>query len=108
MCNGRLDTLREISIVSIVEKGFPEIGVCQRNSAIQACVCVYQSIQRINLAPVWCIDQLPIGHREVYWSETLPNPDGSIETSLSGSVQGQFGVYVFWNFFSSTHFTAAA
>ena len=77
---GRLDTLREISTVSIVEKGFLEIGVCQRNSAIQACVCVYQSIQRINLAPVWCIDQLPVGHREAYWSETLPNPGGSINT----------------------------
>ena len=40
MCNGRLDTLREISTVSIVEKGFLEIGVGQRNSAIQACVCI--------------------------------------------------------------------
>ena len=70
--------LRKISTVFIAEKGFLEIGVCQRNSAIQACVCVYQSIQRINLAPVWCIDQLPVGHREAYWSETLPNPGGSI------------------------------
>ena len=41
------------------------------------CVCV--SINPENkLAPVWCIDQLPVGHREVYWSDTLPTVNDTI------------------------------